>query len=181
MLELLSKYQNEWVAMSISIGIPRDLVDDIIQDMYIKVYNAHSNGTNIMYNDTEPNKYYVYITLRNLYYDLLKKEKSFVRLSYLDDLDKLHLTLDEFEPNELESLEKIIKNIDEEVSSWTHWYDRKLFKAYYKTDLSMRDLSKSTGISLTSIFNSCRRYKVFLQEKFGEDYDDFLNKDYDKI
>ena len=46
--------------------MPKDVADDLVQDMYLKVHSAIDNVNRIMYNDTEPNKYYVYISLHNL-------------------------------------------------------------------------------------------------------------------
>ena len=75
----------------------------------------------------------------------------------------------------------ILRKINEEVESWDHWYDKKLFKLYYKTDMSMRKLAKETKISVTSIFNSCKNYKDILKSKFGEDFEDYLNGDFNLI
>lgn len=181
MLELLSKYQNEWRAMCISLGVPSDVIDDIIQDMYLKVYSAWSNGSKIMYNEKEPNKYYVYITLRNLYFDWLKSNNKHKVVSIDDEEVYANLIASDLEADKFVAMEKILKMIDEEVDSWEHDYDKNLFFVYYLGNVSMRDLAKHTGISLTSIFNSCRRYKRILKHKLGEDYKDFLNEDYDKI
>ena len=76
--------------------------------------------------------------------------------------------------------EKIMSMIEKEIKTW-HWYDEKLFRLYYYTDKSMRDIARETSISLTSIFNSCKNYKQIISDKFGEDIMDFFNKDYDKI
>src|SRR5210317_1102927 len=77
--------------------------------------------------------------------------------------------------------DKILKKIQVEVDNWEHWYDRKLFKVYYETDISMRKLAKETNISVTSIFNSCKNYKDIIKSKFGEDFEDYLNGDFDLI
>ena len=79
-----------------------------------------------------------------------------------------------------EAHKKIMDNILKEVSTW-HWYDEKLFKLYFFTDKSLRNIASETKISLTSIYNSCKNYKQILIEKFGEDVTDFFNKDYYQI
>ena len=76
--------------------------------------------------------------------------------------------------------DSVINAIFEEVSDW-HWYDEKLFRLYFCTDKSLRDISNDTKISLTSIYNSCKNYKRIIKEKFGEDVMDLFNEDYDKI
>jgi hypothetical protein len=45
----------------------------------------------------------------------------------------------------------------------------------------MRKLAKETNISVTSIFNSCKNYKDIIKSKFGEDFEDYLNGDFDLI
>ena len=70
--------------------------------------------------------------------------------------------------------------IDDELENW-HWYDRKLFKLYRDTDMSMRDISSETNISLISIFHSIKNYKEILKEKFQKDYTDYIENDYNQI
>ena len=70
--------------------------------------------------------------------------------------------------------------IDEEIDNW-HWYDRKLFKLYRDTDMSMRDIAAETKISLISIFHSIKNYKEILKNKFENDYQDYITNDYTNI
>jgi hypothetical protein len=70
--------------------------------------------------------------------------------------------------------------IDEEIDNW-HWYDKKLFKLYRDTDLSMRDIASETNISLISIFHSIKNYKEILKNKFEKDYQDYITNDYNNI
>jgi transcriptional regulator of aromatic amino acid metabolism len=75
----------------------------------------------------------------------------------------------------------ILDNIQQEVDGWDRWYDQKLFKIYYETDISMRKLAKDSHISVTSIFNSCKNYKQIINSKFNEDYQDYINGDFHLI
>jgi predicted DNA-binding protein YlxM (UPF0122 family) len=70
--------------------------------------------------------------------------------------------------------------LDDEVSNW-HWYDQKLFKLYKDSDLSMREISKETNISVTSIFNTIKNCKTRINESVGETYEDYINEDYELI
>jgi len=74
----------------------------------------------------------------------------------------------------------VIEKILAEIKDW-HWYDEKLFKLYFMTDMSLRDVAKETKISLTSIYNSVKNYREFIYEKFNEDVEDLYNQDYNKI
>ena len=137
-----------------------------------------------MYNETEVNKFYVYVTLKNLWTDY-SKAKGKHKIIRLDDYEVTYEIVDGESENynyaKHSAEEKIINKIKSEVENWEHWYDRKLFKIYYETDISMRKLAKETNISVTSIFNSCKNYKEMIQSKFGEDFEDYLNGDFHLI
>lgn len=187
MMKLLSKYHKLWISMGISMGIPSHLVEDFVQEMYLRLNKYVKEPKKIMYNETDVNKFYVYITIKNLYNDYLK-ERSRHHMVRLDDID---VTFEIVEPTpeaqrkaEVEKQraeERLIDLIQDEVGSWDSWYDQKLFKVYYETDISMRKLSKDTNISVTSIFNSCKNYKQILNTKLAEDFQDYINGDFHLI
>jgi len=187
MMELLSKYHKLWVSMGLSMGIPSHLVEDFVQEMYLRLNKYVKNPEKIMYNETDVNKFYVYITIKNLYNDYLK-ERSRHHMVRLDDIEVTYEIVEptpeaqlkaEIEKQKAE--EKLVDMIQQEVSSWDRWYDQKLFKVYYETDISMRKLSADTNISVTSIFNSCKNYKQILNTKLAEDFQDYINGDFHLI
>ena len=61
------------------------------------------------------------------------------------------------------------------MDSW-YWYDRKMFELYYRTDMSMRDISSETNITLSSIFNTLSNVKAQIRQKLEEDYKEYKNK-----
>lgn len=162
------------------------LANDIVQDMYLRL-NKYLDKPEKIIKDGEVNSYFIYITLRNLFYDAKKNQKAEISKDYSDVenisvLSALAEIPEEREENDHmeEAYLTIFKAIDEEVSTW-HWYDQKLFRLYYYTPQSLRDIAGDTKISLTSIYNSCKNYRKIIEEKFGEDIEDFFNQDYDKI
>lgn len=186
-MELLSKYHKLWISMGLSMGVPQHLVEDIVQEMYLRLNKYVKNPKKIMYNKTDVNKFYVYITIKNLYNDYLK-ERNRHQIVRLDDIEVTYEIIEPTTEGQLkaerekqEAEEKLIDMIQDEVSSWDRWYDQKLFKIYYETDISMRKLSKDTNISVTSIFNSCKNYKQILNTKFAEDFQDYINGDFHLI
>ena len=184
MLELLSKNHSTWIAMGLSIGIPKHLVEDFVHELYLRFNKYIKDVKKIMYNETEVNKFYVYVTLKNLWTDY-SKAKGKHKIIRLDDYEVTYEIVDGESENynyaKHSAEEKIINKIKSEVENWEHWYDRKLFKIYYETDISMRKLAKETNISVTSIFNRCKNYKEMIQSKFGEDFEDYLNGDFHLI
>ena len=187
MMELLSKYHNLWISMGLSMGIPSHLVEDFVQEMYLRLNKYVKNPEKIMYNETDVNKFYVYITIKNLYNDYLK-ERSKHHMVRLDDIEVTYEVVETTSEAQLKqevqkqkAEEKLVDLIQQEVGSWDRWYDQKLFKIYYETDISMRKLSADTNISVTSIFNSCKNYKEILNTKFAEDFQDYINGDFHLI
>ena len=187
MMELLSKYHKLWISMGLSMGIPSHLVEDFVQEMYLRLNKYVKTPDKIMYNENDVNKFYVYITIKNLYNDYLK-QKNKHKMVRIDDIEVSYEIVEpttelqlEAEVKKQKAEEKIIGMIQKEVGSWDRWYDQKLFKIYYETDISMRKLSKETNISVTSIFNSCKNYKQILTTKFSEDFQDYINGDFHLI
>lgn len=186
MWEILTKRHKEWIQMAKSICNDIHLANDLVQDMYLRI-NRYVDKPNKIIKDGEVNSYFIYITLRNLFYDSKKSYKAEINKNYsaienVNILSSLAEVPEERKENDLmeEAYFNIFEAIDKEVSTW-HWYDQKLFKLYYYTDQSLRDIASDTKISLTSIYNSCKNYRKIIKEKFGEDIEDFFNQDYDKI
>lgn len=186
MWEILTRRHKEWISMAVSICKDIHLANDIVQDMYLRL-NKYLDKPEKIIKDGEVNSYFIYITLRNLFYDVKKSHKAEISKNY-SDVENISIlsALAEIpeETEENDGMEKayltIFEAIDKEVSTW-HWYDQKLFRLYYYTPQSLRDIAGDTKISLTSIYNSCKNYRKIIEEKFGEDIEDFFNQDYDKI
>lgn len=186
MWEILAKNHKEWIRMAKSICNDINLANDLVQDMYVRLNKYVENPEKIIKNG-EINSFFVYITLRNLFYDSKKAYKQEISKDYGNDenvhiLSNMAKMSQESEENGdmEEAYLKIYEAIDKEVSTW-HWYDQKLFRLYYYTNQSLRDIANDTKISLTSIYNSCKNYRELLEEKFGEDIEDYFNGDYEKI
>lgn len=67
MLEELAKRDKEWRRMALSICNDKDLADELVQDMYIKIHDMGKK---------EVNGFYVYYTMKHLFYDRFKKTKE---------------------------------------------------------------------------------------------------------
>ena len=92
MLELLAKNHLLWVKMVSNMGCPRHLCEDIVQEMYLKINRLVTDKRKIMYGDDDVNRFYIYVTLRNLYTDYKKAKNKYTFFSYIetDDADTIH-------------------------------------------------------------------------------------------
>ena len=192
-LNELSKRNKEWHRIALSICKDEHLANDLVQLMYFRILKYIKDVDKIKVNG-KINSLYIYVTIKNIYYqhkNKLKKKKRFEYQEY-DCYDESNdensysssfVSTIEDENNVIEyerAHQKIIDKIEKEINTW-HWYDEKLFRLYYYTDKSLRKIAKETSISLTSIYNSCKNYKEIIKDKYGEDIADLFNKDYDKI
>ena len=174
-LNLLASKHNEWVKMARSFGAG-DYAEDIVQEMYIRLNKYVDEPERIMYKD-EPNKLFVWVTLRNLVRNFQNKKKVVV---YSGDMIEHDREEDAFDYEEAEGFEKLIDMIWESTNE-LHWYDKKMFEIYHTTDMSMRDIEKETKISLYSIFDTLKKTKEYVREKIQEDYQDYENGESERI
>lgn len=166
LLELLATKHKDWVRMVRSFGCPEHLAEDMVQEMYLRLHRYSVEPEKIMYKD-EVNTFFVYVTLRNLWVDYTKVKK---RIEFFDQAPKD--TYGQYYPSQEVELQELVEEIWKEVKSW-HWYDEKLFSIYVQTEMSMRDLSKETKISLRSIFNTIKNGKERIQTSCKEAYDSY--------
>jgi len=173
-LEQVAKHHKEWVEVIHKLG-EYDYAEDIVQESYIALMK-YADATKLIDVNGNVRKGYMFFTLRSLYYQFYNKKKKINKVSF----DGCWELFDETNVEEHKAYHNICLIIDEEIDNW-HWYDRKLFKLYRDTDMSMRDIAKETNISLISIFHSIKNYKEILNTKFQKDYQDYSNNDYNTI
>jgi len=134
--------------------------EDIVSETYIKLHQYSSEDK--CFTNGKLNKGYLFIVIRSVYlsqfYNKFLTEKEIdIPIEYNFDEDY-----------EIEWY-KFRTKCEAEVNSWD-MYDKKLFTIYRDNDISMRKLSKETGISFVSIFHSLKSHKKKLRELFQEDY-----------
>ena len=176
MLEKLAVHHLLWIKMLVNLGCKLEDAQDIVQDMYLRLHRLVKDPNKMMYGD-DVNRYYVWTTLRNMYFSKLKKDRASIFYELRDS--------DESEVNDYDTLEdeafsKITDRIDTITSNWSI-YDKKLFELYFIKGLSLRAISKGSKIGLTSIHTSILKYKKILRESLSEDLMDYFNQDFNKI
>lgn len=184
MLDKLAKHNDLWLKMLINLGADRDEARDLVQDMYLKVYD-HPNNYNIAYGENDVNKYYVYHILRSLFIDKFRKSKTNVTIPLDFPIEDLDVDYD-YEKDEY--LNNLTDNIRDYISNWDV-YNKRLLELYFgfqtnkdntkiQESITQRELARQTGISLSSIHNSIANIKSELFDKFGEDIEDYFNGDF---
>ena len=176
MLEKLAQHHVLWIKMLVNLGCGVEDAKDLVQDMYIRLHDLVKDPKRIMYGD-QVNRYYVWITLRNMYFSSLKKKRNniFYELRDSDDVE-----LNEYNSSEDSAFLFLESQIESITSKW-EIYDKRLFELYFMQGLSLRAISKGSKIGLTSIHTSVLNYKRILRESLSEDLMDYFNQDFDKI
>ena len=68
-------------------------MEDFVQEMYLRLNKYIKNPNKIMYNEEEPNKFYIYVTIKNLWNTYLK-DKAKHRMMSIDDIDVIYELVD---------------------------------------------------------------------------------------
>lgn len=91
-----------------------------------------------------------------------------------------HLTVEYDYISKHEAEYMLEAKLNEEINTW-HWYDEMMFKYYRDNEWSFREASEQTGIGYVSIFRTIKHCKQRLKDNCAEDYEDYINGDYEKL
>ena len=180
MLEKLAENHTLWIKMVINMGCDKHIAEDIVQSMYLRIHRLVTDEKKIMYNDDEVNRFFIYVTLKNMFVDYVKARNKYTFFEYMENDESMDEGLEDSEFDEQEAFHNLLDSMSSEIMSWER-YDIILSQLYFKTDLSLRDIANGSGISLMSIYNSIKNYKNILNNKFMDDYQDYMNGDYHLI
>jgi len=145
--------------------------EDLVQEMYIRLNKYIDDPERIMYKD-EPNKLFIWVTLRNLVRKHQTRNDLHVFVDTYHDHPEFSEEIDR-EPDEL--FEQFIDRIWE-TSKEMYWFDHKMFELYHSSDMSMRDIHKETTISLRTIFTTLNKAKDYVRENLYEEYQEYLKE-----
>ena len=143
---LIAKKHDTWVDIVCTFGCNRVTAEDIVQEMYIKVFLKLQKGLDIMYED-EINYYYIFKTLKTLFIDLKRKGKNITIVT----LDNIHLTNEDV--NYIESYEKIKNELNK-----MYWYDKQVFNIINSGE-SIAEFSRRSHIRYYSLYNTYKKVK----------------------
>ncbi len=175
-LNIVASQHEDWIKIVNSFG-EFNYAEDIVQESYIRLIK-YAKPYNII-KDNKVSRGYMFFTLRSVYFQYYNSKRKIQKVS-IDDEENLLQIADETNLEEHEAFNKVCTLIDEVAEEW-NWYDRKLFKLYRDTDLSIRKIAAETNISWVSIFNTLKNCKTDVQSKLDETYEDYKNADYDRI
>lgn len=175
-LKVIYKDHKEWINIVKGFG-ENVFAEDIVMETYIRI-SKYATPENIIQNN-KAHRGYMYISLRSVYYQYYNVKKR-IDIVNIDDYKGLLQLPNQTNLEEQEAFHSVCLLIDEIAEDWS-WYDRKLFKVYRDSGLSIRKIAAGTKISWVSVFNTIKNCKQDVEQKIGETYEDYKNRDYDRI
>ena len=173
LLTILFKSHNTWIKYIVSFGCNKELAEDFVQEMYIKIYEYSQKNTNdLMYNKDEVNFYFVYVTLRNLYYDSLRKNKNIIKVdeTFIPQIEVDAYSEDMFEVRN-EAVKLWYDELSYQINTQTSYkiqshlcYIKFVFDKVFIEHNSVSELSRSSGITYWSLRNTINQIKNQIKE-----------------
>lgn len=174
-LKQVAKYHDDYLRIVRSLG--EDVyAEDIVQEMYLRLHK-YGDLSRILQKDGKVNINYIRCVLYNIYKTLYMARQKHQKVD-LNEAKHLTVEYDYISKKEGEYL--LEAKLNEEMRTW-HWYDEMLFKYYRDNEWSFRKASRETRIGTKSIFTTIKYCKDRLRENCAEDYEDYINEDYEKI
>lgn len=163
-LQLLANKHNVWINYVKSFGCNKDIAEDYVQEMYIKIHtHVLKNGNELMYNGTEVNFYFIYVTLRNMFYDDCRKKKKITFEPINVDFENEITEYSEILFNaQLESKNIWLNNLNNNINNIKEYntnkanlcYIKFIFDKVFVEQVSISKLSRDSRISYASLRNT---------------------------
>lgn len=174
-IERVAEFEKDWLGIA-STYVGEADASEAVQEMYIKI--GRFADERIIKKDGTINRSYVFLTLRDCCFGLLKtrnKTNNDVSVENYDSEDSGEYS------DKQRAFDILMNNIEHYAKENWVWYDRTLFMLYKDTPFSLRGLAQETGISWMSIHATIKRLKDEIKEEFYEDWEDYINEDYELI
>ena len=149
LLDKLVKDDARWRMIALKLCGNKEMADDLVQDMYLKVAEYKSINAS-----------FVYKTIKSLYIDNLRERKN----ARIEEHNYLECTDKSFEPNDYE--QDILNKFDE-----LYWTDQDLIRESY--DRSMRQIQKM--YPMINYSYAQRQILKSIKEILGKDFEDKYN------
>jgi hypothetical protein len=173
-LDILSEKHNIWLKYIISFGCNPEIAEDYVQEMYLKIYDYSQRKDNdLMYNENEVNYFFIYVTLKNMFYDNNRKKSRNIIVS----IEEIDLPVEDYSETEfniqlykVKSWEENINTEIDNIKTYTRTkanlsYIKFIYDKIFIENKSIMDLSKEVGISYWSLRNTIQIIKQQIENE----------------
>ena len=160
-LLILSNHQKEWeiITEKLLFSTSKLKAGDIVQDMYIKVFDDLTKDK-IKPDEIIRNNKPHFGIIKNMLTRIIQVKSKNI---------KHHLSIEELNLQIEDNKEPVqVNNIDAQIDAvlnQMYWFDRKLFNLYRKEFHSIRSLSKATKISHVTVYKTIAKCKKLIARK----------------
>ena len=173
--KIVSELAEDFREMCYGITSDKNTIDDAVQELMLYFMQMNQQSLKSIYEkDGERGllRYGAVVLKRALtsprspFYYKYRKYYTHINSYYTTNntLNNLQNLPEKIERNyKQEKLEQIDKVLDD-----VYWYDKKVFELYYYESNTLDSLSKKTGISRNSIFNTIDKVRQHIKEKINE-------------
>ena len=148
---LIAQKHDKWIDIVLSFGCNKITAEDLVQEMYYKIQLKLQDGLDISY-ENDINYYYIFKTLRTMFYDLKRKGKN-ITIIPLENL-----SISQNDVNYIKSYDKVKAELEK-----MYWYDRKVFEIINDGE-SIAEFSRKSYIKYYSLYNTYRKVKNKLKK-----------------
>lgn len=134
MIHELSKQDNKWREIAFKICKNKMLADDLVNEMYLKLFDCKK----------QINDFYVIITIRNLFYDYVKQDNKKVDLDLFYDFEADNYKF-ELDDREIEILNSLT------------WLEKGYLELSF--DLSLREIGKELNTNYGFVYKVIKKAK----------------------
>jgi DNA-directed RNA polymerase specialized sigma24 family protein len=156
MLEILSKNNDLWFRMALQICRDEDTAKDLVQDMYLKLYKADKELSNI----------YVYFTLKSIYTDQVKESSTKNRIDLINDFANFEIEFDTYDFNQDNEVQSKLDLIDDCLNSVP--LARKLIVTHSIED-GLRKFSRDSQINKATVQKHRKEFKNMVWQRKQKD------------
>jgi hypothetical protein len=163
-LNILHKHQEKWLQIAKNLLYKEDeqLIKDIIQEMYLSIYEQLEIGKLEAQQVIINNKPHFGIIKRTIQQIIQHQANNDNKIPKTDNV-----VLTNIAEEQKENIEELTTKI-EEILQEMHWFDRKLFKLYVKKFNSVRTLAKETKLGHVTVYNTINKCRNNIKKKLNE-------------
>jgi len=151
MLEKLAENHKKWVAIAYNMCKCKDKANDIVQDMYLKMYDINK--------DVDDG--YIYLVIRSIFIEEKRKQKEFTQ-----DLETIEYLVNKNEYNTLKqssAFEDLKKECYDQAYNKLEKHEKVII--HFSSTMGLREFARNSEISISLIQKTKRKLKILVWEE----------------
>ena len=157
--------------------------EDYVQEAYLKLCKYDDIAERIVGTNGKVSKGYMFFALRSVIINDIKKRSNlnYDHVGDQYDFEEKFMHVDEGIDPEFLAKNKLEERAYEILKEKVHWFDYELFKTYIESGKSFTTIAEESKLGVQTIYLSIKKSKLIIAENLFEDYQDFLNGDFDLL